>query len=415
MERRESEEAPVLYVQMFGGFSMTWKGARLFGGSKTRESQFVYLMQLLLHQRETGVSRDALEEVLFGEREIDNTHNAMRSVIYNAKKKLRKAGLPDVPYIIQKRGVFYWTEAIAVSEDSSRFEELLGKAEETKGAEEKIRYLLEACYSYRGEFLPQQAAVLWVAQESRRFQELFFSAVEKAAELLRKRQDWLRMKELGIHASTVSPFSDWEVLTMEALAAMGQYEEARKLYDETVEYYVREQGVRPAGRMLELLEKLGKQMSHQYALLDSIQAELSEGATEQSGGYLCVYPEFRGIYHMVKRMMERGGQSVYLMLCTIIDSRGRPMKDGPLLERLAGRLEQAICHSIRRGDTLCRYGRSQYLTLLINTTRESCTVVQKRINEKFVIGRQRIGIRYHVNSVLCPIGKQESLETAEKG
>lgn len=403
MEYKEDGGQGVLSVQMFGGFSMSWQGLRLTGGSKSRESQFVYLMQLLLHHPKTGVSRELLEEVLFGEREIDNIHNALRSIIYNAKKRLQKAGLPNVPYIVQKNGIFYWTDQIAVSEDSVRFEELLRKAEELSDPELKLRRLLDACRLYRGEFLPQQAAVLWAAQEARRFRQMFFSAVETAAELLRDRQDWNGLKRLGFHAAAVSPFADWELLTMEAFTAMGQYEEARKLYDDTVELYIQEQGVRPDGRLRKLLERLGKQMNHQYAVLDAIQADLAEGAEIGEGGYLCAYPEFRGIYHMVKRMMERGGQSVYLMLCTIMDSRGRPMKGGTVLEELAERLEESICHSVRRGDTVCRYGRGQYLTLLVNTTRENCQVVQKRINEKFVIGRQRIGVKYHVNSVLCPI------------
>ena len=39
--------------------------------------------------------------------------------------------------------------------------------------------------------------------------------------------------------------------------------------------------------------------------------------------------------------------------------------------------------------------------LLMNTTRESCGVIQKRINCRFLIGRQRTGIQYYVNSVIC--------------
>jgi hypothetical protein len=48
---------------------------------------------------------------------------------------------------------------------------------------------------------------------------------------------------------------------------------------------------------------------------------------------------------------------------------------------------------------MCRYGKGQYLALLVNTTRENCGVVQKRINERFIIGRQRSRIQYYVNSM----------------
>ena len=401
MGDKKSSEKEVLYVQMFGGFSMTWEGVQIAGSSKTRESQFAYLMQLLLHYRKEGVSRTMLEEVLFEDREISNTYNALRSVIYNAKKKLEKAGLPDVLYIEQKQGNFYWTDKIEVSEDSARFERLCKLAGQTEKPEEKLEYLLEACDCYSGEFLPQQIAVLWASREARRFQEMFFSCVEEAAGLLRKQGDFLRLHTLGIHASKVSPFADWEILIMEALGAMGHFEEARKLYNDTVELYTREQGVQPSGKLRELLEKLGEQMSHPCAVLDSIQAELLEEQGEKGGGYLCVYPVFQGICHMVRRMMERGGQSVYLMLCTITDSRGRPMKEGALLEEMAERLEQALCRSVRHGDCICRYGRGQYLALLVNITRENCKIVQKRINDQFIIGRQRIGVKYQTNNILC--------------
>ena len=102
---------------------------------------------------------------------------------------------------------------------------------------------------------------------------------------------------------------------------------------------------------------------------------------------------------MIERMLERGGQSVYLMLCTVVDGKGNPMREGSALEELTRRMGDAVRHSIRRGDAMCQYGRGQYLALLINTTRENCAVVQKRINERFIIGRQRSRIEYYVNSM----------------
>ena len=104
--------------------------------------------------------------------------------------------------------------------------------------------------------------------------------------------------------------------------------------------------------------------------------------------------------------MERGGQSVYLMLCTVVDSKGNPMKDGPMLEELSQRLRDAIQQSVRRGDAVNKYGKGQYLVLMMNTTRENCKILQKRINYHFIVGRQRTGIQYYVNSVICTQDKE---------
>ena len=78
------------------------------------------------------------------------------------------------------------------------------------------------------------------------------------------------------------------------------------------------------------------------------------------------------------------------------------MREGTVLNELTARLEKAICTSVRQTDVVNRYGEGQYLVLLVNTTWEDCQIIQKRINRSFLIGRQRTGVQYYVNSVLCP-------------
>ena len=395
MENREN----VLVVGMFDGFSLTWNGNTFTGGTKSGQTQFTQLMQYLLHNREKGVSREQLERFLFEDRDLENMHHTLRTVVYNAKKKLRAAGLPDVNYIEQQGGVYYWTKQIPVLEDAVEMESLYRKVRGEGTADEKLGWCLEACALYTGEFLPDLAGTMWVAQEAKRYRTMFCALVEEAVQLLRTQGDFDRMEELGRYASEINPLSDWETVTMEALVSRGRYEEAQQLYNDTVERYFQEEGLRPSRRFMELFNRLGQQMEYQYAVLDDIQAELAEESTEQ-GGYYCSYPVFQGIY----RMMERGGQSVYLMLCTVVDSKGNPMKEGPLLDELSERLGKAISSSVRRSDAVNRFGKGQYLVLLVNTTRENCAVVQKRINYHFLVRRQRTGVHYYVNSVICTPG-----------
>lgn len=404
--KAKDEEENILRVQMFGNFSMVWNDHTIIGNSKSGETQFAYLMQVLLHNRKRGVSRDRMEQILFGDRDVTDIHHAMRSVIYNAKKKLRAAGLPNVNYIEQRDGTFRWTEQIPVAEDAWEFEQIYEKAEKEINSERKLKLYLEGCYLYTGEFLGTQMSVLWAAGEARRYREMFCDCVEKAASLLRANQDYPQMEKLGLYAAKLYPLADWETVTMEALVFQGRGEDAVKLYEDTMELYFREQGLHPSERLMELLDTLGTQIRHGYAGLDSIQLMLMEDEKEAGGGYICAYPVFQGIYHAVERMMDRGGQSVYLMLCTVVDSKGNPMKDGAVLEELSQRLSEAIRCSVRRSDVITRYGKGQYLVLLINTTLENCKIIQKRINGKFLVGRQRTGVSYHVNSVICRTGEE---------
>ena len=397
---RLSDQKPdVLYVRMLGGFSAVWNGKLIAGGSKAGDSQFTYLLQILIHNREQGVTRDLLEDLLFEERELSNVHHALQSVIYNAKKKLERAGLPPVNYIVQDKGVFFWTKELQVVEDAEVFDQLCREAASSPEPEEKLALYSEACHWYSGEFLPMQTGIIWVAQEARRYKSAFCECMENAVEILRQRQDFFQMEELGQYAAKIDPLADWETVSMEALVSLGRYDDAQQLYEDTVQFYMSEQGLRPSRKMMEQFDRLGTCMQHQHAMLDEIQAELTGAEDLSGGGYVCSYPVFLGIYRMIERMLERGGQSVYLMLCTVIDGKGNPMREGQMLEELTNRMGDAVHQSIRRTDTMTQYGKGQYLVLLVNTTRENCQVIQRRINERFMEGRRRIGIKYYVNSV----------------
>ena len=395
----EAKRDNILHVKMLGNFSMTYNGQSITGKNKTSESQFNYLLEILLHAGSKGVERDYLEQSLFKSKDLDNIHHATQSVIYNAKKRLRDFDLPDVNFIYQKSGVYYWTEEIPVEEDAKTFELLIKEAEGIKDTKKKIRKYLEAIHLYTGEFLENQLSTAWVARENWRYRKLFADTVSKTSELMKEADEYELLEDLGKYATAVQPLSDWETLTMEAYVFLGKYKEAQDLYEKTVDLYLQEQGIRPSLKMIELINKLGEQLEFPHEMLGDIQDRLTEDSYHENGGYLCSYPVFIGIYQTLSRIMERSGQSVFLMLCTIVDSKGNVLGPSKKLDELSDRLGSAIHEAVRRSDVINKYSRGQYLVLLTNTTMENCKVVQRRINKKFMINRQRIYVKYHVNSV----------------
>ena len=395
-----AEEINTLQVRMFGSFSMVYDGQLITGKNKSGESQFTYLMQMLLHAGRNGVAKDVLQQNLFHGKDLENIHHSTQSVIYNAKKRLLQLGLPDINYIEQRNGVYYWTDQIPVEEDAAQMEAYYAQARQEDDPVVRRNLYLSAVHLYTGEFLENQATAIWVAKEALKYRNLFTECVENAAELLRQEEEFFMLEDLGKYAVKVAPLSEWETLVMEALIATSRYDDAIQLYEDTVEFYMNEMGFKPGERLHELMAYLGEQMDHRYEVIDEIQKKLIEGDRQRNGGYLCSYPIFRGVYQVTERQMERGGQSVYLMLCTIVDSKGNPMREGPMLEELSERLRDAIFQTVRRSDIMTRYGQGQFLVLLFNTSLENCKIVQKRINERFIIGRQRTGVKYYVNSIL---------------
>ena len=266
----KAKEVCELKVKLFGNFSLMY-GEQSLLGKKTSETQFTLLMQILLYYHKTGVSREHLEELLFGDRDIKNVHHTMQSVIYNAKKRLKKAGLPDVNYVRLEKGVFYWNDEIPIDADTTTFEELYDAAEKTEDKKERLALLIEACRCYTGEFMERYASMIWAAGKARKYRNQFYDCVEKAAELLREQEDYTRLKRLGDYASGIAPFADWECLSMEALIGLGKFEDAENLYANTVDYYFKERGIQPSEKLMQMFERMENQMIHPMGMLDKIQ------------------------------------------------------------------------------------------------------------------------------------------------
>ncbi len=387
-----------LTVKMFGQFSLLYNGVSLLG-QRTGESQFISLMQLLLHNRKKGISREIVEEVLFENRDVENPHHALRSVIYNAKKRLERAGLPKCTYIVMEKGMLYWSEQIPVEEDAEKFEELCRKAREAKDEDSRLKILGEACQCYTGEFLERYSGVVWIAVEARRYREMFNHCAEEIVSILRERQNYTAMERMGGYAARTAPLCDWESVVLEALVGMGEYEEANRYYADTVNYYLEQKGMRPFGKMMDFFDQMGDQFIHPYNTPDKIQEDLNESGARQ-GPYECSYPVFQGLYRMCNRLARRSGQPICLMLCTVVDSKGVPMRDGRKLEKLTARLLEAIRKSIRRSDVVNRYGKGQFLILLMNVRYEDSRSIQERIDSHFLVGRQRTGVRYSASNAL---------------
>lgn len=164
MKNKKLKNQQVLYVKMFGDFSLKYQGRSLIA-KKKKETQFALVLQLIFHSGEEGISREHLEKVLFGERTLDDANHAIHSLIYNIRKKLEQTGLPKGKYIISRRGRFYWDKEIPFEEDAQLFEEYCSRACRAGDWEERIELCWKAALLYKGAFLKDSEQEGWVKEE----------------------------------------------------------------------------------------------------------------------------------------------------------------------------------------------------------------------------------------------------------
>lgn len=420
-------------VQMFGNFRMDYNGAPFVADKMHKESQFNRLMQAMMHYSTGGIAKDKLEEIVIGERDIDAPHTALRVIVYKTKQKLSQLGLPGKDLIYLEGGIYYWTPDIEIDEDAARFEQYFRETEELdkqlseihqsinnadgndtdggaaadKASEienRKLELYMKAFYLYKGEFLAPYTGETWIAQEARRYHEMFVKCVNEAAGILRRKKSFKELEKFGTYAVKADPFNEWETLVMEAMVETRRYDEASKYYSEVVDYYLKECGIYPSASLMEILERYSNQMNHTYEILENIQEGMNEHNEEgNKGGYFCSYPVFRGIYQSSARIMKRTTVSVYLMLCTLVDKDGKQIQSEMEMNKYSRQLKECIGGSIRKSDIYAKYGKLQFLILLVGTNRENCEIVQMRINRQFKRRHPRASVKYHVNSVICEL------------
>ncbi len=161
-----------------------------------------------------------------------------------------------------------------------------------------------------------------------------------------------------------------------------EYDEALKEYENTAKMFVDELGVYPSERMMKLFEQMNGRMNFKTQSLPEMEKRLKE-TDKGSGAYFCSLPGFRDTYRLLARIVERNGQSVYLMLCSITNGKGQPMKNEERLDMMGKELQDTLAHCLRRGDSYTRYSKSQYLLLLVGTNRENCSLIFERIQKYF--------------------------------
>lgn len=399
----------VIMVRTLGSYSVNYNGAEIALGSRD-ESQIGLLMLLMFHFGRDGASRSLIKNTLFEDRDIEDVSHAIRNVLYNMRKNLKANGLPEASFVKQSKGIYYWTDEVPVEEDARVFERLAEEALAEEKPEGRMKKLSAACYSYTGRFFAGRDNVPWIYQEGERYRALFAEVTLMLLEEYRQAHKFKDMYDLALYAVHVDPFAEWEIAVVEALTNLGRFSDSERYYEDTVDAYIKEYGDRSNEHVRDFIRRLGEHLFHDHETIEEIQEKLTNAGDTGGRGYYCSLPVFQELYRTTERTMGRTADKIFLMLCTIVDGKGNPMREGPKLTELSDRLKTAAICSVRHTDTVTKYGQGQYLILLINTTEENCGIIEKRINDNFLTSRQRTGISYSVKGLLV---KKEDLSALD--
>ena len=371
----------VLYVQMLGVFNIKY-GEQPISLGRNTATKAVKLLQILLYHLEKGIAREALLECLYGREDLTDAANNLRVTVHRLKKLLVDAGLPEHDYITIKKGIYQWDSPMPVVVDALEMKRLIETAEEEDEEEKKIEMLEQACGMYMGEFLPNMSGEDWVVVESLQYKNMYSDALRQVCDWKLENGEYEQVLKLCAPACEMYPFDEWQTVKIDCYMGLHRYKDALKEYEETAKMLVEELGISPTPKMMEQFKFMSKRITNRPQEINEIQDQLQE-ETWEKGAFFCTIPGFRDAYRVIRRCMERNGQSVFLLVCTLVDSKGRPMEQSEKLEAMSDVLFLSVKNSLRRCDFFTKYNTTQYLVMLMGTNEENCQIVIDRITKRF--------------------------------
>lgn len=361
-------------IYMLGRFMIVVDGIDIvpkLGNSKKK----LALLQYLLLNKDTNISNFSLFESIWPGEENANPESSLKTLISRLRQNLKEEGLDKA--IITKQGAYRWNDALNADIDIFRFDELCQEAlDVTELTEETEPIFEEILRLYQGDLLSGYDTETWIVPKSMYFHNIYLKVLYLQIDLLEKQQRYNDIMHLSRKGLEVDMFdSKLNLHLMTSLLELGMKNEAMSHYNYTVNLHYTQLGVTPSTEILSFYKDLVKVKHDSNASLDIICRDL-QSKEEDNAAFVCDYSIFKDIYKLNMRNLER-------LNITILPADKKEHTDLLLLDKIMEMFLDTLKHNLRKGDTISRYGPSQFAILLPAINHKTGTIAMERVKKAF--------------------------------
>lgn len=378
MQKKDS----VIYVNMLGEFSIRF-GNRIITQNKGRTKQVWMLIEYLIANRKKDVSIDKIIEVLWPEDDCSDPLNALKNLVYRARKLLKGLSGGDIEYITFNRNTYAWNNSLQCEIDTEQLEALWKDASnENMSVQERIQKYLDAIRYYKGEFLPKSSVMSWVVSANANYSTVYNECVIKVCALLMTENRFDDIILICENALNYSLFEE-EIhkALLRAYTAAHKYEKALAHYNYVDDLFLKEFSVGVSESFVDIYRQIKGRMASTELDLTVIKNDLGEAGNKE-GAFYCDYDVFKDLYKVQARSISRTGQQVFIVLFTVCDREGN-LINREEKEAALEILKNSIVGSLRKGDIVSAYSGLQFIAMLPLITYENAQMVGKRIQKTF--------------------------------
>ena len=381
----DNKKAPKLKINTFASFSVTY-GDVIISNNSSRSQQVWKLFKYIIANHKKMIPTDTLIDVLWPDGDCVNPIKSLYSLIFRLRSLLA-SGNSDAEYILFQHNCYIWNRETECEIDIDMFETLClsAAAAREKGelAQAAVLYK-QAVELYKGDFLAESMYDEWVLPLSNYYKRRFITAVLELIQLYQARGDSDEIISLCSSAIEKEKYEEsiHEYL-IEALINKGQLNQAIEHYNFITNLLYKELGIQ-ASKKLQALYKLiyDKQITNAQFDLVTVKNSMQE-IKKNDGAFFCNLEFFKAIFQLDMRTVDRIGYPIYLGLVTVLSDEYTIPEDN-VLSKAMEMLKNTTISTLRRGDVVAQYSKSQFVILLSALKFEDGEMVMSRISKTFM-------------------------------
>ena len=308
---------------MFGRFQVTC-GEHVIVSPDSRNSKVIQLLQYLLCNRGKMILQEELIEVLLHDDYGSNPVSTLKNIVYRLRKLFIGADL-DKSCILYKKNRYGFSPDIPCEIDAEQFFELTKRVKHAHlDDDSRFALCMQAIELYRSDFLTRSSNEPWVMGRAVRYQEQFCELIRTAYGIAERCGRFDEVLPVLQRATVLYPYEEeLYLMHISCLYELRRGREAIEEYNSVANTLYNDLGVSPSQTMQNLYRRITSSMQPVTDSILEVRATISE-PEYFTGAYYCNFENFVNIYQFIVRHMERSGQSVYLMLCTLTESDNSP-------------------------------------------------------------------------------------------
>lgn len=385
-------EAKYLEIQLLGGITVRYgENVVGIGTSGAKSGKLWTLFEYIVLNNNRVISQDELIDRMWPEMEVSNPANSLKVLMFKLRKELDSlGGVPGKEVIRSADGGYRFNREIPYQLDIEQFDRYLEEVRASQDTEKRIGFLLDAIDCYKGHIYMDAKRESWALPVQTHYYELFEKAIRTLAALLLDKGEYQKIIDICKNALLIQPYSEeFYYYIIRSYTLMKKYSAASDMYKKVRAVLSDEFGTMPDARLESAYKEILKQKPKGHMTIEEMHDDLEEKKV-YAATYFVEYGEFRSIYRLMARRVDRIKNKSYLCIYSLNTQKGISVtKD--VLQNHIRIMGQALAFGLRQSDIFCRSGANQFAVLLEDIKEENTINIANRIKAYFEQNRENPG------------------------